>query len=184
MARVYPTQTIAAFPDDIDRDYFGAWLSGLTDGEGCLRLKVYGRSKGNFPSLTAEFCISLRRDDVAVLRMIQSYFACGKLYIDERCYTKGVVNAAPKATFTIKTVGDLHSQVAPHFHRFCLLSKKRNDFLIWERGVALAYSVWKRPMRTSSNCTGRLPKWTREESDEFISLSRDLKAQRVYKRWE
>lgn len=57
-------QTIAPFPTTIDRDVFGAWLSGFTDGEGCFHLSlVKGKETGG---LKAEFILQLRVDDADV----------------------------------------------------------------------------------------------------------------------
>jgi hypothetical protein len=170
------TQVIEPFPAERNRYDFGHWLAGFTDGEGCFRLRGELRKSGYKQyQLLAQFCISLRTDDSPVLKLIQSYFGCGVLYVDPRSYHKH--EAHPKSTFRITTTKDLVEKVIPHFKKFTLNAKKSRDFVIWEQGVLLLYEVMKRPNRSYH---GRLQKWTKEELATFQSLIQALRQQREY----
>ena len=181
MARWNSTQIISPFPENIDRIYFGAWLSGFVDGEGCFRLSCTPRKRSPlYPALTGSFEIGQRVDDARVLQLIQSYFNCGRIYIDKKYYTKFV--AAPKATYRVVNPSELANIIIPHFEKYSLLAKKRNDFAIWKKGVAMLYAVFLRPMKTSAlpGRHGRLPKWQEEEKEAFVALLKELSDQRAY----
>lgn len=66
------------FPGDIDRNSFGWYITGLTDGEGCFALLLgnHARRKQKRSTPSASFVINLRDDDREVLQLIQpSLFA-------------------------------------------------------------------------------------------------------------
>src|SRR5262245_47158395 len=68
---------ILPFPDHIDRDYFAAYLSGLTDGEGHFALGLREYRNHLRPVPRVYFDIALRADDLGILRLIQSFFGFG-----------------------------------------------------------------------------------------------------------
>lgn len=156
---------IIPFPFDSNRDYFGAWLSGFTDGEGnfylgWIRLKTYPRPR-------ACFTISLRADDINILESIRSYFGCGKpVNIANKKKSK------PVATYQVNAISDCFNIICPHFTKFPLLAKKSGDFLIWKEAVAYLYAV---SLRKGGNQYGR-HKWTpdrMQQVDEYIAILRD-----------
>ena len=76
-------QVIDPFPEDIDRDGFGHWLAGFTDGEGCFCLP-YTRNRKRTDAYTpsARFTINLRADDAVILYTIQSYWRKGRVSVN------------------------------------------------------------------------------------------------------
>ena len=52
------SNSIPPFPADIDRNAFGHWFSGLTDGEGCFYAKTVG-----IHSPEVGYVLALRADD-------------------------------------------------------------------------------------------------------------------------
>lgn len=172
MAKIH---SIDPFPSDIDRDYFGAWLSGFTDGEGCFGL-MRASSKPTDPKTV--FSIKLRRDDGAVLYLLQSFWQCGRIYLTENKSLVAGVN--PSVTFSVGRLHDHLRVVIPHFEKYPLLAKKRRDFTIWKQGVLLKHEVSCRPIRSRGYNAGHLPRWTKEELEYFSSLIVSLKEQRKY----
>jgi hypothetical protein len=171
-------QLITPFPADVDRDYFAAWLSGFTDGEGCFRLMGESRphSRGPYIVPCANFTITLRSDDAKILALIQSFFGCGVLYHDTRAYSNH--SPLPKSHYRVMRTLDLFTILVPHFERHPLLAKKRHDFAIWRTGLALLAEVMQRPSCFGKR--GRQKKWTDNELSRFRSLAADLKAVRQY----
>jgi hypothetical protein len=53
----------------------------------------------------------------------------------------------PLRTIRITAVGDLVRVVIPHFERYPLKTKKKNDFRIWRQAVELLAAVQKRKQR-------------------------------------
>jgi hypothetical protein len=176
MAKANP---IPPFPADLDRDAFGHWLSGFTDGEACFwvgsnrsasMVKAIGK-----PYRMAWFTIKLRADDSDILRLIQSYFQCGRFVTNMENGCK-VPNARPQVGFTVARVEDLHNVIVPHFDRYPLRAKKARDFQIWKRAVAILHSVKSDRIRslgkdrTNGHFKGTFAKWSPEQDAEFASL--------------
>jgi hypothetical protein len=160
---VATSDPITPFPADIDRDYFGAWLSGFTDGEGCFRLYLNGLTR----TPAAAFVIALRDDDKNVLALIRSFLSCGSVNIKKR-----ILPSKPQATFRVDRIADLATLIVPHFERFPLVAKKAMDFGLWKQGVSLIYAVNHRPIRL---------RWTKEDRQQFYDIQDSLCEQRRYK---
>lgn len=169
---------IAPFPTDINREAFGHWLSGFTDGEGCFMLGIHNRNWQGYHGLVpfANFIIGLRADDEAVLRLIQSYFQCGILDYRPRSNNNG----KPQFVLRVRNIPELSNIVVPHFDRFPLYAKKKRDFLIWREAVMLFSEIMKRPYRRRTHGRGMSPKWTAEERSHFKRLHDSLREQRAY----
>ncbi len=161
---------IESFPSDIDRDVFGNWLSGFTDGEGCFAFQI---SRVSGPLV--RFAIGLRADDFKCLQLIQRYWQCGG--VKDRWSRVG---DNPSATFVVSKVSECHQIVVPHFEKHPLFAKKQRDFLIWKSGVELAYKVRMRPIRNRGGRGGRIPKWTKDELEHFTSLYSVLRSTRQF----
>jgi hypothetical protein len=131
----------------------------------------------------ARFGIRTRADDRATLELIRSFWGCGLLVRQEPNKSQKI-DSKPCVTFAVTSAVDLFNVVAPHFHRHPLVAKKKRDFVIWEQGLDLVYRVSRRKLQAAS-CKGHrragfLPKWTAEETADFLALRAALKAQRVY----
>jgi hypothetical protein len=166
--------TIPPFPDDIDRQGFGHWLSGFIDGEGHFQLAIQHKKTHSHP--TAKFTLGLRDDDGDIIRLIQSFWRCGVLIFDARSGKPG----HPKMCLQVSRIEDLHEIVIPHFEVFPLRAKKRRDFDIWSKGIELAYCVKARRRRRYSTGYGSFPKWTSAERQEFFLLCDAIKDVRRY----
>jgi hypothetical protein len=171
---------IPPFPADIDRNAFGHWLSGFTDGEGCF---YAGRhpNKNQTCGIVVRFSITLREDDVDILRLIQSYFCLGKIR-KPFLSSKTTPNAKPVVCYDIMRARNLIDIIIPHFKLYSLRAKKRHDFVIWERAVELSLRVAERKPtfrpRTRTGSGGAFPKWTSEDVMEFDSIVQELRQTR------
>ncbi len=167
-------QHIPPFPDNIDRDHFGSWLSGFTDGEGCFRLYIDKRY-GGIPN--AEFAIALRADDHRALILIQSFWNTGFLRVRSM---QQRTNNHRNACYNIYNKSDLYNVIIPHFERYPLLAKKRRDFEIWKEGVVLLYRMSLVPIRHCVGRRGMIPKWSQDDRDRFGLLVAELQTVRAY----
>lgn len=168
-------QSIPPFPPDLDRNYFGAWLSGFTDGEGCFRL-AYRHEHRPRPTPEVRFSLQLRADEEAIVRLVHSYWQCGTVSfcVPNRGKEKRVVR------LHVNDFTSLAEVVVPHFERYPLCAKKARDFAIWKQGVALASSVAARPLKCRGKGGGFDRKWTDQEIAAFLVLHDALKRQREY----
>lgn len=174
------TNSIAPFPDDIDREAFGHWLSGFADGEASFLLRTMFTNGKHQPFAT--FRIGLRADDGPALQLIQSFLGCGLLIFNSNVRSK-IPNAKPVMIFCVQDRPSLANIIIPHFERYKLRAKKAGDFAVWKEGVALMLKVMQRKLtyrRCGQRHQGTFPKWTVEEREHFQSLVTALSRQRTY----
>lgn len=174
--------SIPPFPDNIDRSFFGAYLAGFTDGEGCFTLrfqgKVYNKKTRRWyytKRPCASFIIGLRNDDEAILRRIQSFLGCGHIRTGKRKGENRVI------TYIVTKAIDLAQTIVPTFISYPLQAKKAKDFAIWSQGIKLLENVYYRHVQGTTQIRGVLRKWTEEEIDEFGTLIDALRTSRSYK---
>lgn len=162
-------QPIEPFPDDIDRDYFGAWLSGFVDGEGCFTCD-WDKSH-HIGQL--QFRIELRHDDKLILERIRSFLRCGRM--GTRIHNAS--NTQPSVWFCVRPIEELKRIVVPNFEKYPLLAKKHRDFETWKLAVQLMYRIHQKP-RFGNGGRGHLSLWTEKDRHEFQSIRAFLSNQR------
>lgn len=175
---------IAPFPADIDRDAFGHWVSGFTDGEANFCLRVV-QLRGKTPQPSAIFRIGLRADDAQVVYQIQSFWQCGVTFFNDN-RRSNIKNAKPVIIYAVSKTADLANVVVPHFERYPLWSKKRRDYDLWKQGVGLLDQVQKRklvyrPGHAPNRHGGTFPKWTDAERNTFQELVAAMTQARAYR---
>ena len=182
-----PNRTIPPpWPASLDREAFGHYLSGLTDGEGHFNLSYrMFRTKLHpdpYWGTSPHFRIALRADDREVLDLAHAFFSCGLVGRRNRAaYDLRHPNDCPQYYFGVSKVSDLARVVIPHFERYPLRAKKRHDFALWRQGIDLAYHVHQRRVqRRCGTRGGALSKWTSAEREQFVALADALKQQRCY----
>ena len=115
-------------------DQFGYWFAGFTDGEGCF---VIAKNQVSYKCL---FVISLRVDDLPVLKEIHDRFKIGKLYFTPPRVTMSrpgySATHRATATWSVQSKSDVLRLVAI-FDRYPLRAKKRNDYRIWREAAML-----------------------------------------------
>lgn len=170
--------SIPPFPADLDRNSFGHWLSGFTDGEGCFCLTLAAPRPGTNANPVAFYAITLRLDDLPILRLVQSYLGCGSLTLRP---TKGA--SQPSAEFRVLKVADLVTKVIPHFDLYPLRAKKAEDYQVWKQGVLHVQSVrTTRITHRPGHRTGNLPRWTPERLAPYVVLRDALRQTRRFEK--
>jgi LAGLIDADG endonuclease len=102
------------------REFLSVYISGYVDGEGCFTVSIAPRATLLVGwEVRPSFSVSQNGDRAEVLRLIQSYFACGRIRPDRSDRT---------LKWETRCLDDLVERVIPHFVRFPLLSGKRLDF--------------------------------------------------------
>ncbi len=159
--------------DHNERDAFGHWISGFTDGEGCFRLYL---DRG-IPH--AIIRIGVRSDDGNILTDIKNYWNCGTLYFH---HPHNVPNARPQTIFSCAVLKDLANIIVPHFDKYPLRAKKKRDFLLWKQGVLLLKTIRCRPRQSKGIGFGKgtICRYTPAEIAEFSCLCLAIKTQRCF----
>lgn len=170
---------IEPFPQGIDRNYFAAWLSGFVDGEGCFHLALRRErlTKGRRPTVRLNFLLALRADDSAIIKLIQSFFQCGRIHYYNRLDRR---LGKPSCHFVVDRIGHLRNVIVPHFTNHPLLAKKRRDFAIWKEAVEYVWQAVGRRRGRQGGTAKRVAKWTEAELDQFEAFEITMRKQREF----
>lgn len=143
-------------------DSLGNYLAGLIDGEGSFHIGVNSRRRSSrYSSIGCQFTLSLRLDDIGILRELQLATSWGRVYA---CRRSGLAQH-PHARWEIFRKSECRGLVSL-LDRCPLRAKKKRDFAIWREAVLLWCA--HRPANTAS---GRTPAPFREQ---FLTLHNEL----------
>jgi hypothetical protein len=151
-----------------DRDAFGHWLSGFTDGEACFFLGV--RIQRNYAFGICSFQLHLRSDDRPILEDIKAFWGAGTI-ISAAPQLKTSPKSNWQTCYRVNRLSAMLHILIPHFEKYPLRSKKQQDFMIWKEAVYMHYHISLKKTRT---------KWTKTEFKHFQSLRDMLRAQRKF----
>ena len=154
-----------------ERNAFGHWLAGFTDGEGCFFLGTRPRRYKNkvYNIHFGIFTIGVRRDDAAILYKIRDFLGCGAVTI-----------AGRMSTYRVSRTQHLNDILVPFFQQYGLHSKKKRDFSIWQKAINLLERVRRRPRPPGQRKEGDA-RWSDRESLQFTKLATTLRDTRQYK---
>lgn len=156
-----------------DREAFGHWLSGFTDGEGNFHLARHARVLKSGPSkgFQAFFRIGLRSDDREIVESIQSYWGCGHIYYTSKPNGKSLIQN-PQIKYHVTDIASLMEIVVPHFEEFPLRAKKAADFSIWKEAVTHISRVQSKSR--SGVQKGKCPRWSAADHGLLMDLKNRL----------
>jgi len=117
----------------------GDYIAGFIDGEGCFYLMYRSEIKRKrskqvtYYRWLPYFAMTLREDDIAILKKIQNTLGCGNVYkLKKRI-------GEQQAYFGIQHIDDLYRKVMPFFQKYQLRAKKRFDFELWCKALTILY---------------------------------------------
>lgn len=119
----------------------GDYVAGFVDGEGCFYLNYRKETKRNrkgSPSYyrwTPYFAITIREDDIEILKKIKNTLKCGKIYKLKRSPKQ----SSAQAWYGVQNIDDIFEKIVPFFNQYHLRAKKKNDFKLWSRAVEILY---------------------------------------------
>lgn len=108
---------------------FGHWLAGFTDGEGSFFCALRPRRNGR--EFYGSFAITLRVDDLPVLREVHAFLGVGNLY--ERQNGRW----SPQCRLLVQNQAG-RARVIEVFDAYPLRAKKAIDYALWREAVRLA----------------------------------------------
>lgn len=104
------------------------FITGFVDAEGCFSVAIRKRSKSSSWYSEARFSISLPKNDVKVLQMIQTYFG-GR---------GSIVNHGKESIqYVIASIDQITEVVLPHFDKYPLKTQKLADYLLFKEAALL-----------------------------------------------
>lgn len=105
------------------------FVTGFTDGEGSFIISVTQDSEYSLGfRVKAIFRINLHKEDLELLKLIQSYFdGAGNIREDY----KGI------CSYTFNSLDEICNILIPHFDKYPLISQKLADYLLFRKAVML-----------------------------------------------
>jgi hypothetical protein len=123
-------------------DKWGAWFSGLVDGEGHFGIQCINKRTNYQPV----FQISLRVEEEPIIREIHQKIGCGVVYISPKSYTNQFGQKCSRvASFHISsTPGAL--RIIDILDAYPLRTNKKEDYAIWHEFIDLKHVAnrWNR----------------------------------------
>jgi hypothetical protein len=102
-----------------------AYVTGLTEGEGCFCVSFALRSKLRTGiEVRPSFSLSLNEKDLPLLQDLQTFFGCGWIRESRSDRT---------CKYEVRSIGDLLNQILPHFEGFPLRGNKARSFHSFSR---------------------------------------------------
>ena len=101
------------------------YVVGFTDGEGCFSVSIFKNSTTRsgyqvFP----EFVVTQGSNNLSVLKDLQSFFGCGKIYVNRRKDN----HRRNLYRYCVRSIKDIRNIVIPFFNQSPLKTSKKFDF--------------------------------------------------------
>ena len=117
-----PNNTLA-LANKSQRWSFASYVTGFTDGEGTFQVSFSYRPKlKTHIEVRPSFSISQHKRSKEVLWKIKNYFWVGKIRFCKK---------DQNFKYEVRAIDDLEKKIIPHFQKFPLMTKKKDDFLIF-----------------------------------------------------
>ncbi len=101
------------------------WIVGFVDGEGCFSCPIQqNRRMGRGWQVQPKFAVVQSERSVEVLELIQSFFACGKIYRNRRHDN----HREDLMSYQVSRWDDLRDVIVPFFDANPLRTAKREDY--------------------------------------------------------
>lgn len=120
-----PSNKAAHADNQQERLAIANWIVGFVDGEGSFLISIF-RNKTTTSGwhVFPEFIVTQGAKSLHVLEEIESYFGCGKIYINRRHDN----HHEHIYRFCLRSIKDLREKVVPFFETNRLRTAKKEDF--------------------------------------------------------
>ena len=108
------------------------WIVGFVDGEGCFTVSFFSHPKSRLRlkwQVFPEFVITQGFKSQKILREINKFFGCGKIYLNKRRDN----HHEHLLKFVVRNRSDLIFKMIPFFEKNQLRSAKKEDFKIFAK---------------------------------------------------
>jgi len=162
----------------------GDFIAGLVEGEGCFaftlrRDRHLDRKKyKEYFYYKAQFAITLRKDDLNLLKQVQEKTGFGHIYM---------INNMVR--YDEQNTDILYKKVIPFFRKYPLYGKKKDDFELWSEAVKLLYKYKKKTINVQKGVRGYVatvnqwPPNVIKRLNEIISLMKQYKSLASRNKW-
>ncbi|MDO8604647.1 MAG: LAGLIDADG family homing endonuclease [bacterium] len=104
------------------------WIVGFADGEGCFTVSlIKNKTTKSGWQVFPEFVVTQGAKSITALQLIQKYFQCGNIFINNRKDN----HREPLYRYCVRSIDELQTKIIPFFSRNKLRTAKANDFKIF-----------------------------------------------------
>ena len=108
------------------QDYYLGWIVGFVDGEGCFSVGIFrNRILKNGWQVFPEFVVTQGEKSLYVLKELQNFFGCGKIFINKR-YDN---HREPLYRYCVRSTKDIREKIIPFLQKYPLRTAKKKDFI-------------------------------------------------------
>jgi hypothetical protein len=153
----------------------GAWLSGIIDGEGCIRIQRPSPNSGNglSKSYAPVFSISLRYDDKPMMDEVCRIIGtkCHIHKSEESCPShKNMRNASPSCAISVRDLPTIAYHLIPILEKYPLRSKKKFELPLFKKAANILLNK-----RTSNRMNRQYTDEERQLLDSLYHALSDFK---------
>ena len=117
-----------------ERQDIEKWIVGFTDGEGCFSVSfIKNKTTKHGWQIFPEFVITQSGKSLPALKIFQTYFGCGNIFINRRHDN----HREPIYRYCVRSVKELQERIVPFFLQNPMKTQKQKDFKIFARVVLL-----------------------------------------------
>ncbi len=111
-----------------ERSRIEGWIVGFTDGEGCFSIRMFRNKTTRFGwQVFPEFVITQGVKSLPALELFQSFFGCGKVFINKR-YDN---HHEHLYRYCVRSITDLKCIILPFFRKHPLRTAKQHNFVLF-----------------------------------------------------
>ena len=148
-----------------ERSKIEEWIVGFTDGEGCFSVSIFRNSttKSGW-QIFPEFVITQGMKSLPALRLFESFFGCGKVFVNKR-YDN---HHEHLYRYCVRSVSDLQSKIVPFFRSHSLRTAKQKDFEIFAEIVEMLVRKEHLKLSGMKKIALKVQKMNRKVPSQFV----------------
>ena len=144
------------------------WIVGFTDGEGCFSVSIFRNATTKlgwqaFP----EFVITQGKKSLPALKLFQSFFGCGKIFVNKR-YDN---HHEYLYRYCVRSINDLQNNIIPFFRKNPLKTAKQKDFELFARIVEMLINKEHHAKGGLRIIALKIERMNRKKSSQFLKSS-------------
>ena len=124
-----PSKNVISADNQQERLKIIWWIVGFVDGEGCFSVSIFRNSTTKLGwQVFPEFVISQEAKSINVLKTIQRFFGCGKIFVN-RNSRKRENHKEFLYRYCVRSKKDIEEIIIPFFQKYQLKTAKQKDFI-------------------------------------------------------
>jgi len=137
---------------------FYDWFRGICDAEGNFTIRIRRKNQKIY-GFEFIFRISLHKDDLKTLELIQNKLNCGNIRLDRNTYV-----------FKVSSLKDIETIIIPLFQKYPLMTKKHLDYLDFKKAF-LVYKERQESRESNNEHRAKIIKLKNGMNDKRINFT-------------